>query len=192
MTGGEPRNSGLWARIEGADGHFEPETSTSGADYDASLWRLQAGLDMLITENADGTLIGGVNVFYGSIDSDVESPSGTGSIDSDGYGVGGTLTWYGNTGFYVDGQAQATWYDSDIASDQLGALIEGNDGTGYGLSIEAGKKIAIGTSATVMCFTARSASVLRGEGNGKLPAMRRVGGLLAIRDFLAGLPLRPR
>jgi outer membrane autotransporter protein len=146
LTGGEPRNSGLWARIEGADGHFEPESSTTGTDYDTSLWRLQAGLDMLITENTDGSLIGGVNVFYGSIDSDVESLSGSGSIDSDGYGVGGTLTWYGNTGFYVDGQAQATWYDSDVTSDQLGALIEDNDGTGYGLSIEAGRKFAIASN----------------------------------------------
>ncbi|WP_183664272.1 autotransporter outer membrane beta-barrel domain-containing protein [Phyllobacterium trifolii] len=45
---------------------------------------------------------------------------GKGSIDTDGYGFGGTLTWLGQNGFYVDGQTQLNWYDSDITSDTLG------------------------------------------------------------------------
>ncbi|WP_162792628.1 autotransporter outer membrane beta-barrel domain-containing protein, partial [Ochrobactrum sp. 3-3] len=31
--------------------------------------------------------------------------------------LGATTTWYGNNGFYVDGQAQVTWFDSDLNSD---------------------------------------------------------------------------
>ena len=45
---------------------------------------------------------------------------GDGSIDTTGYGLGGTLTWYGNDGFYVDAQAKVTWFDSDLPSDTLG------------------------------------------------------------------------
>ena len=52
-----------------------------------------------------------------------------------GYGVGSTATWYQQNGFYADGQAQATWFDSDLGSDTLGALADGNDGFGYALSV---------------------------------------------------------
>lgn len=82
-------------------------------------------------------------VHYGTVSSDVASSFGTGSISATGYGLGGTLTWFGNSGFYIDTQAQATWYDSDIRSAQLGTLADGNNGFGYALSIEAGQKIAV-------------------------------------------------
>lgn len=143
LTAGAIDGSGIWARIEAAHGHFEPETSTSSSDYDTAIWRLQAGLSMVLTENAGGSLLGGLSFTYGSISADVESPSGIGSIDSTGYGIGGTLTWYGSAGFYVDGQAQAIWYDSDLFSKTANTLAaDSNDGTGYALSIEAGKKFA--------------------------------------------------
>jgi fibronectin-binding autotransporter adhesin len=143
LTAGAIDGSGIWARIEAAHGHFEPETSTSSSDYDTAIWRLQAGLSMVLTENAGGSLLGGLSFTYGSISADVESPSGIGSIDSTGYGIGGTLTWYGSAGFYVDGQAQVIWYDSDLFSKTANTLAaDSNDGTGYALSIEAGKKFA--------------------------------------------------
>jgi len=51
-------------------------------------------------------------------------------------GVGGTLTWYANNGFYLDGQAQVTWFDSDLSSSTAGLLLaDGNDGVGYALSL---------------------------------------------------------
>lgn len=135
----------IWARIEAAHADLDPQTSTSGTDYDVDTWKLQAGADALIYEDAaSGQLIGGVTAHYGTVSADVSSIYGLGSIDASGYGFGGTLTWYGNGGFYVDGQAQATWYDSDLTSATLGrTLADGNDGFGYGLSIETGQKIAL-------------------------------------------------
>ncbi|TGQ98326.1 autotransporter outer membrane beta-barrel domain-containing protein, partial [Mesorhizobium sp. M4B.F.Ca.ET.200.01.1.1] len=59
-------------------------------------------------------------------------------------GFGGTLTWYGNSGFYVDAQAELTWFDSDLSSATLGKrLVKGNNGFGYGLGIEGGQKIGL-------------------------------------------------
>jgi fibronectin-binding autotransporter adhesin len=134
----------IWTRIEAAHAEFDPETSTSGTTYGLNTWRLQAGVDGLLTENGAGALIGGATVHYGTVSSDISSIFGTGSIDATGYGFGGTLTWLGNSGFYVDAQAQATWYDSDLTSATLGTtLADGNDGFGYALSLEAGQKVAL-------------------------------------------------
>ncbi|WP_177566829.1 autotransporter outer membrane beta-barrel domain-containing protein [uncultured Phascolarctobacterium sp.] len=59
--------------------------------------------------------------------------------------VGGTLTWYQANGFYVDTQAQAVWFDSDISSSSsaYGRQIDGNKGFGYGLSVETGRRLAM-------------------------------------------------
>ncbi|SPL62517.1 autotransporter outer membrane beta-barrel domain-containing protein [Ochrobactrum soli] len=136
--------NGVWGRIEGAHNHIEPRFSTSGTDYNQNVFKMQAGLDGLLTENENGTLIGGVFVQYVHGKTKTSSVYGDGEISTDGYGFGGTLTWYGNEGFYVDAQAQTTWYDSDLSSTLANrGLTDGNDGFGYALSIESGKRFAI-------------------------------------------------
>ncbi len=142
--------NGSWARIVGSHGHFEPDVSTSGTQYDLDLWKLQAGFDGLLRENDAGDkLIGGITAQYGRASTDVFSVFGNGNIDTTGYGVGATMTWYQQNGFYVDGQAQATWFDSDLGSGTLGSLADGNDGFGYALSLEAGKRIPVKENWTV-------------------------------------------
>ncbi|OHV77302.1 hypothetical protein LCM4573_08445 [Rhizobium sp. LCM 4573] len=134
---------GMWGEIEGARAEFNPE-STTGAQYDTTIWRLKAGFDTSLYEGAAGNFIGGVAVHYGTVSADVSSIYGSGSIDTKGYGLSGMLTWYGNDGWYVDSQAQATWYDSDLFSETAGiGLTEGNNGFGYALGIEVGKRIPI-------------------------------------------------
>jgi len=59
-------------------------------------------------------------------------------------GRGGTLTWYGQNGFYADVQGRLSWFSSDLASAILGNLASGNDGFGYGLSLEADQRFATG------------------------------------------------
>ena len=134
----------IWARIDGAHSRVDPDRSTTQAEYDYNTWRLQSGFDGKLYENQSGTLMGGVTFQYGEISTDVSSLFGKGSIDTDGYGFGGTLTWLAQNGFYVDGQTQLNWYDSDITSDTLGrSLTNGNDGFGYALSVETGKRIIV-------------------------------------------------
>jgi fibronectin-binding autotransporter adhesin len=140
---------GIWARIEGAHGSFDPRTSTSSTDYDLDTWKIQSGLDGQLYENDSGKLIGGITAHYGNASADVSSIFGNGEVDTDGYGVGATLTWYGQNGFYLDGQAQATWYESDLSSGLLGSLSNGNDGFGYAFSLETGKRLALNQSWTL-------------------------------------------
>lgn len=136
--------NGIWDRIEGARGHYEAASATAEAEYDETLWRLQAGIDGLLHESDKGRLIAGLSVHYGQVNGDIASASGLGEIDAQGYGVGGSLTWYGLNGFYVDAQAQVSWLNSDISSTTLGTVLaDGNDGLGYALGIEAGYKFAL-------------------------------------------------
>jgi fibronectin-binding autotransporter adhesin len=135
---------GIWGRIEGMHGHYEPSTTTTGSRYDTNVWKLRAGLDGLLAERDSGRLIGGVTVQYGHSAASIAAPGSDGDISSNAYGIGGTLTWYGNNGFYADAQAQATWLDSDISSAIVGrTLVSGNDGFGYTLSLEAGQRITL-------------------------------------------------
>ncbi|MER9328658.1 autotransporter outer membrane beta-barrel domain-containing protein, partial [Mesorhizobium sp. M0488] len=135
---------GLWGRIEGTSGSYDPESSTTATSYDTSTWRLQTGADMLLSDSAAGQLIGGVAFQYGTVSADVSSVFGSGSIDSTGTGVSGSLTWYGAEGFYLDGQAQVIWYDSNLDSATAGQrLVDGNNGVGYALGVEAGKRIML-------------------------------------------------
>lgn len=138
---------GLWGRIEGTSGSYDPESSTTATTYDTSTWRLQTGADMLVSDSAAGQLIGGVAFQYGTVSADVSSVFGSGSIDTTGYGVSGSLTWYGAEGFYLDGQAQVVWYDSNLDSATAGQrLVDGNNGVGYALGVEAGKRIMLDPS----------------------------------------------
>ncbi len=141
-----PRN--LWTRIEGAHRHVEGD-STSGASYDSNRFLVQAGIDGLLVENGSGMLIGGFNAQYGRVNADIESDLGSGDNSTDSYGVGATLTWYGNDGIYVDGQASVARLSSDLSADATGELADGNDGVGYAFSIEAGRKLPVGGNWSV-------------------------------------------
>ncbi|CDX32238.1 Outer membrane autotransporter barrel domain (modular protein) [Mesorhizobium plurifarium] len=142
--GSVPTQSAIWARIETAHTRQSPESATTVSDYDVTTWKLQSGFDGLLYEDATGILVGGLTFHYGTASSDISSIYGVGSIRATGYGFGGTLTWYGDNGFYTDGQAEVTWYDSNLKSATLGAdLAKGNNGFGYALSIEAGQKLAL-------------------------------------------------
>ncbi len=141
---------GVWARIDGGRSHLEPDVATGSDAWDIDGWGLQVGIDRPVWGNDDGLLVGGVSFHYGQVDTDVSSAYGDGSISTEGYGLGGSLTWFGNDGVYVDGQAALSWYDSDLHSATLGAdLAHGNDGFGVAAGIEAGKRIALRGDWTV-------------------------------------------
>lgn len=139
--------SGTWGRILARHASIDPRASITGDSYDSDLWQLQAGADGQFYSGDAGDLIGGLSVRYGTISADVSSIFGNGSINSTGYGLGGSMTWYGATGFYLDARANTTWYDSDLSSSAAStSLISGNDGFGYALGLEAGQQIALGSN----------------------------------------------
>ena len=146
---GTQQETFFWARAKATRGHNVSERSLIGHETSFNSWVLRSGIDGLLYETADQTLIAGINILYGQSQTHVKSIYGNGSIDSKGYGVGGTLTWEGYQGFYLDAQTRATWFDSDLSSKVLGSLVNGNSGFGYAFSLEGGKKVDLGQGWSV-------------------------------------------
>lgn len=144
-AGSFTQTSGMWGRIEGSHNKVRPNTSTSDSVYDYNSFKMQAGADGLLNETENGKLIGGLTAHYTRGKLNVYSGHGDGDISTDGYGFGGTLSWYADNGFYVDGQGQVTWYRSDLFSAIAGRNLKDgkSHGVGYALSVEAGKRITI-------------------------------------------------
>ncbi|GAA0607820.1 autotransporter outer membrane beta-barrel domain-containing protein [Paenochrobactrum glaciei] len=137
-------NGGIWGRVEGSYEHFEARVSTSGMAQNVNSLILQAGLDGQFYEGETGKLIGGFTAQYGTARSSVISDHGDGKIDTQGWGLGTTLTWYADNGFYLDGQAQLMRYDSNLYSTTTSrSLLEDSKGFGYSASLEAGKRIYV-------------------------------------------------
>lgn len=137
-------SNGFWGRIDGSRGHYEAISQTIAAEHDATTLRMQAGIDALVSDRDSGRLIGGLTLHYAYADADIYSTLGSGKINAHGFGFGGTLTWYGYNGFYVDTQAQLTFLNADIASSTVGTTVaDGVESIGFAHSIETGRKFAL-------------------------------------------------
>lgn len=149
-AGVHPEGAGIWGRMEGTRDRANARRSTSLSDQNINGWKAQIGIDQVLAGTEKGErLVLGFTGHYGEANSHVRSPFGDGSIKTDGYGLGATLTWYGIKGFYVDAQAQFSWYESDLKSAILGNLARNNDGKGESFSVEAGKRTAIGGKLSI-------------------------------------------
>ncbi|ADP18071.1 outer membrane autotransporter barrel domain protein 7 [Achromobacter xylosoxidans A8] len=136
--------NGVWSRVEGTTGRLDPAASTTGARQNVDSWKAQFGVDRILAGKEEGSrLVGGLAFHYGKADSRVSSVYGNGTIDTTSYGLTPTLTWYGKNGLYIDTQAQATWFDSDLNSGLAGKLKGGQKAQSYGLGIEAGKAFGL-------------------------------------------------
>ncbi|MCD1634909.1 autotransporter outer membrane beta-barrel domain-containing protein [Martelella mediterranea] len=139
-----PALDAVWGRVGGGFDHFNPQSSTTGYDYDMSSFEMQTGLDGLFLDSEAGALIGGITAHYQTGEAKVHSRYGDSKIHPDGYGFGGTLTWFGANGFYTDAQAALTWYSSELKADDLPLSPDDSDAFGYALSLEAGQAFGIG------------------------------------------------
>lgn len=141
---------GVWFRTGGMRGGVAPNFSSSGSTYDYDLWKSEGGVDGELYQNGNGRLIGGLTAHLGTISGDVSSVYGNGTVDTVGYGVGATLTWYGEDGFYADALGQATVFDTNLKSDLVdGNLKDSNNGFGYALSVETGRRFATAGAWTI-------------------------------------------
>ncbi len=155
----EPYRHAVWGRVFGETGDVDFSQSNqraavrslvdNGPSYDFDMYGLEIGADLLRRDNDNGTRdIAGFFVGVGRITSDVDMPFGqrAGSADIDGYSLGGYWTRLDESGWYVDGVLQATWYDANTNSEGRGRLPGesfGTDGWGFAASVETGRPFSL-------------------------------------------------
>lgn len=132
----------FWIRTEAGQENYSSQSSTIVSKYRQNYWLVQAGLDSQLRETESGRLIGSGWVHYIDAKSRSYSRYGDGDINTQAYGFGGALTWYGDNGFYVDAQTQVSWYKTDLYSDLTRKNhVSDHNNAGYGFGIEVGKRI---------------------------------------------------
>ncbi|WP_375196824.1 autotransporter-associated beta strand repeat-containing protein [Sphingobium sp.] len=141
--------TGIWGRMESSRLRPSGRLSTTGADTDIDSWKAQIGVDHMLSEGRDSVFVAGLTAHYGEADASIRSRFGSGTIDTKGYGLGATLTWFGADGFYADAQAQWSWFDSKLKSVTLGTLADDNHGKGEAISLELGKSSIVGHGLTL-------------------------------------------
>ena len=125
----------MWMKADGARFKEGTNDSTTGASFDQDIWRVQGGVDVPFGDFANGSLVGGVNLQYINSSADVSSPYGSSTLSTDSFGGGLTLTWYGDTGYYVDLQGLYLGHSTD------GVMpFDSNDAASGGVSAEMGKR----------------------------------------------------
>ncbi|TMV04688.1 autotransporter outer membrane beta-barrel domain-containing protein [Brucella haematophila] len=135
------RSTYFWSRVQGGYSFYTPNGNATGSTYGSHNWSVEAGVDGQFMEGDNGSLIGSAWVDYTRSQINTSSQVGNGRVNVNGYGIGGALTWYGDNGIYVDGQAKATWYTSDMNSDIASEEVaSGVKSFGYAMSLEAGKE----------------------------------------------------
>ncbi|MFD1792208.1 autotransporter outer membrane beta-barrel domain-containing protein [Ochrobactrum teleogrylli] len=138
---------GMWASVRGGISSLSPKTTTDRIHQRIDQMQYQIGADSQLYDGDDGTLYFGLAGEYGTARSQIKSFIGDGSIDTSGWGVHGSLTWYGSQGFYIDAQAKSTWYRNDLFSSTINnGIADGKHGFGYALSVEAGNEFALDQS----------------------------------------------
>ncbi len=133
-------SNGIWARVEAEGGERRAKRSTSAAalSYDHRRYGVRTGVDVPL--GASGMAGVSAHRLRGS----AELSGKDGEIEASGAGFGVSGAWRFPDGVYVDGQAQATWYEADVKSGLRGMLKSGARGFGYALGLEAGRRLALG------------------------------------------------
>ena len=131
--------SPVWARVSGGRGTYEPERSTTGAEYDFSRFSAEAGLDFSLEEGVTGS----VSVFRIQGSADVNSPLGGGKMEAEGFGAALAFSLNWRKDFYAQGRFSLSNYSVDISSNAVGRLDSGLGARANSLNFEAGRRIAV-------------------------------------------------
>lgn len=138
--------SGLWWRVSAQHADMRPQASTTQSTHKSDMRHIEFGGEAIIDIDAAGSFVAGLSGRFGSAKGTVFSPFGNGTIDTSGYGIGGSLTWYGAEGLYVDAQARLSVYDSQLSSlSAQTSLVSGNRGFGYATGVEIGQQVELGS-----------------------------------------------
>ncbi len=154
-VGGDDTFNGYWIRGLGHWGHRDGDANGiySGApEYDYRFGAIQGGIDFYRREKDGIADHAGMYLAYGHGRVDVTQnrlieTRDAGHNDFNAYSVGGYWTRFGESGWYIDGVLQSTWYDVTTTSNhatEIGFPDQDVDGFGFAASLESGYPFNLG------------------------------------------------
>ena len=139
-----------WSRLISSKNTYG-DAPVGRAEYETQNTGLQVGFELAEQVGPSGTWVYGVTAQYNKVDGDVKAVTTAGTLTAEGYGIGGTATWYGAAGAYVDVQAQYNMISTDfVVGDNVGALINGEDSTAIVVGVEIGKRHEINDKISIL------------------------------------------
>ncbi len=140
---------GTWARVDAVGGQWKADASSTqalsqaeaglgiGLEYDYRRHGIQAGFDLPWGEE----VLLGFSLHHRRGSAEVREG---GDVEPSGMGLGFSGVWLRNDDLYVDLQAEATWYTTDLTSSIRGPMKHDLRGFGHALGVEAGRRVASG------------------------------------------------
>ena len=136
----------LWLNIGGTRAQ---RVTSAGTDLEYTNRNIAVGVDFELEPGTGGRWVIGAHAQYGTQNGSVADETGVSIASTTGIGAGISATWYGNSGTYVDTQAQTTQLKTEISSDAGGLLIEDAASKAYALSMEVGHRIELNGQSTL-------------------------------------------
>lgn len=136
---------GSWGRVFANNFNSELDGSSSGTAVEADIGGFQVGYDYVVPNGPNGVWVLGLTGQTGTVGSTTSNSSN----DAKSYNFGATATWFGNDGWYADGQMQFSFLESSFSADGTD-LAENEKGYGVGLSAEFGKRIALSSTSAIV------------------------------------------
>ena len=138
-----------WFRIHGDANNYG--VSPSGNAFKDNSFGVTAGLDILSSEGETGDFVVGLSARYGTASSTATAANGMqGNVRASGPGIGLAATWFGDSGTYVDFQAQTSSLSLTYSADFRGTLADGVSATSTLASIEFGRRFSLGGGAAIV------------------------------------------
>jgi outer membrane autotransporter protein len=141
---------GPWVRVFGDYTAFTPMQSDASASWNSSIWGIHLGIDAEPWELDGGNLITGAYLRIGGVGANISNDVGRGRIDAEGIGIGATLTWYSDTGFYTDVTGSVDQITVNAQTVASGPILDGHLNQIFALSAEVGQRFSLVNGLTVV------------------------------------------
>ena len=146
--------SGFWNRISYSETEADASNSVGGVKVDSELEyersKVQLGYDQTLKADSNGTLIAGLFGQYQQLDlktDDAITGVRQADAEAEGWGVGASLTYYAESGWYGDAMVQVSDYDIEV--DGASGSEADTDALNWSVSLEGGYQFDLANSLTI-------------------------------------------
>lgn len=130
----------FWSRTS-YNGHKYGIIANKNGEYQSTNRGMQFGMDLYRQDFRTGSWTVGFTGQIGDLNVDSTAAGGTGTIDSESFGVGGTATWIANDNSYVDVQVQYNVVEAKMATVRTGSINNAIESRAWFVSAEVGRQV---------------------------------------------------